>query len=392
MTFRYLDDEHMASLRRALRDAGLAEHDVLDSLAVDLPHAIRAVVNQTRIDPIDRLMRTLGWLNAKRRDDNGTVPLLLWLKNAAFRVEGIDQAAAEVVQRALAEVSAKASGFPTDGGRARLAAGAVGQRERIVHSDDLLPYRFLERGAKAGRSVARLVVERFDGGQPTHDDQGKPWRSVGTSWLLTRDLIVTNHHVINARNDGERPAPQSDLELQSCGALAQFDFDAKGQEDQMPVRVRGLEAFSPLDGRLDYAILRLDRPLDRAPLQLAGRALELRAAPVGATALNIIQHPNGWYKQVACRNNLAHRADEHEIWYFTDTMVGSSGAPVFDDEWRVVALHKMWRPADNVLFQGKTTAWVNVGTQMTAVLQDLGRQGKVALLEEIARAPERVTS
>jgi hypothetical protein len=44
---------------------------------------------------------------------------------------------------------------------------------------------------------------------------------------------------------------------------------------------------------------------------------------------------------------------------------------VFDDRWRVVALHIGAEAVENVSFQGRSTAWVNVGAQMAAILQDL---------------------
>ena len=70
-------------------------------------------------------------------------------------------------------------------------------------------------------------------------------------------------------------------------------------------------------------------------------------------AVNIVQHPRGEYKRVAVRNNLVSAADETTVRYFTDTDYGSSGSPVCDDQWRVVALHRGARRAKDVQFQGK---------------------------------------
>ena len=50
---------------------------------------------------------------------------------------------------------------------------------------------------------------------------------------------------------------------------------------------------------------------------------------------------------------------------------GSSGSPVFNDQWQVVALHRASTYVAQVEFQGKTTAYVNVGTHMSAILDDL---------------------
>jgi hypothetical protein len=44
---------------------------------------------------------------------------------------------------------------------------------------------------------------------------------------------------------------------------------------------------------------------------------------------------------------------------------------VLDDKWQVVALHRGSTVAQNVKFQGKSVAWVNIGTQMSAIAADL---------------------
>lgn len=55
--------------------------------------------------------------------------------------------------------------------------------------------------------------------------------------------------------------------------------------------------------------------------------------------MNIIHHPQGDYKQISIRENLFVGIDETKIYYETDTAQGSSGSPVFNDQWQVVGLH-----------------------------------------------------
>ena len=55
--------------------------------------------------------------------------------------------------------------------------------------------------------------------------------------------------------------------------------------------------------------------------------------------VNIIQHPSGGPKQISLYHNLVSFANDQRIQYLTDTLPGSSGSPVFDNDWRVVALH-----------------------------------------------------
>jgi endonuclease G len=60
---------------------------------------------------------------------------------------------------------------------------------------------------------------------------------------------------------------------------------------------------------------------------------------VNVEKLNIIHHPQGDYKQISIRENLFIDIDETKIYYETDTAQGSSGSPVFNDQWQVVGLH-----------------------------------------------------
>jgi len=53
----------------------------------------------------------------------------------------------------------------------------------------------------------------------------------------------------------------------------------------------------------------------------------------------IVQHPGGGPKQIAFYHNVVVYAGDKRVQYLTDTLPGSSGSPVFDNEWNVVALH-----------------------------------------------------
>lgn len=75
----------------------------------------------------------------------------------------------------------------------------VVNNEAIVHQDDMLDFAFLGQGTTAGSSVAKLLVPRFEGGAQIFDAAGRPVLYYGTGWLAAPDLVVTNHHVINAR-------------------------------------------------------------------------------------------------------------------------------------------------------------------------------------------------
>jgi V8-like Glu-specific endopeptidase len=55
--------------------------------------------------------------------------------------------------------------------------------------------------------------------------------------------------------------------------------------------------------------------------------------------VTIIQHPRGQPKQLALRENRVVDILEDFVHSITDTHRGSSGSPVFNDQWNVVSLH-----------------------------------------------------
>ncbi|HEX6718990.1 MAG TPA: serine protease, partial [Pyrinomonadaceae bacterium] len=245
----------------------------------------------------------------------------------------------------------------------------------IVYRDDMVDFWFLEAGAFAGKSVAKLFVPRFENTAPAMEN-GKQRRTLGTGWLLTDQLVMTNHHVVHFRKRGEAPATNADLLLQGKNTIVKFDYNT-AEDDGEDVEVEKLEAW---DEELDFAILRLKNAVTRTPLRIEKRKVVFSEGIY--VPVNIIQHPSGHPKRVALRNNLLTDADDKTIRYFTDTLTGSSGSPVFSDEWRVIGLHCGSTDVSGVSFQGRSTAVVNVGTQITAILDHLDVHAK-ALRQEI---------
>lgn len=86
----------------------------------------------------------------------------------------------------------------------------------------------------------------------------------------------------------------------------------------------------------------------------------------------MLGHPRGRSKRYGIRNNLVSGGTDTDLRYFTDTEFGSSGSPVCNDRWEVVALHRGATYVEGVQFQGKPTAYVNVGTHLEVILKDIG--------------------
>ncbi len=81
-------------------------------------------------------------------------------------------------------------------------------------------------------------------------------------------------------------------------------------------------------------VLRLEKPISRSPVPLSS------TSKVKVTdGVVIIQHPQGSHKQFILEPEGILSVDEQYVYYNADTQRGSSGAPVFDENLHVVAMH-----------------------------------------------------
>ncbi|MEX2233633.1 MAG: trypsin-like peptidase domain-containing protein [Cyclobacteriaceae bacterium] len=306
--------------------------------------------------PMGQMLSDLGTMNIVERLADGQIPMLAFLNNAVLFLSGMPQEA--VVNTYIDKINRKGNGIPA------LDVAALGEiKEKIIHRNDMVLGTFLSEGLAAATSVMKLLVPSYKNGVRRKTGGNVDLLFNGTGWMFGNSLIMTNHHVVNARMDGEALASSDDLHVQAAGTTAEFDFDSKGQAGQI-VKCVNLEAW---DATLDYALVRAE-PTARIPLRLAVSKVVIGQDPF---PVNIIQHPNGSEKKFAIRNNLVNTSNASELQYFTDTESGSSGSPVFDDKWRVVALHRGSVFVNNVQFQGKNTAFVNIGTHINSILSHM---------------------
>jgi endonuclease G, mitochondrial len=239
--------------------------------------------------------------------------------------------------------------------------------ERIIFVNDMVPFGFAAGAARCGQSVARLIVPRFDNGQPrTQPFTDQQIQYFGTGWLLGGRHIITNHHVVNARDPGEADASLDDFALQGENTTVQFDYNQRNAAGDP----RTVQSVAAANKKLDYAILELESPTGREPLTVLEKEFDLPSQSY--VPVNLIQHPGGNPKTLGIRNNLVATVKDINIAYFTDTEPGSSGSPVCTDNWQVIALHKASSASFGEFeFQGKKTAWVNIGTCIHHILKDL---------------------
>lgn len=198
--------------------------------------------------------------------------------------------------------------------------------ERIIGERNLFEVNYLAQGLAASKPVCRIRIR---------SRAGKPL-GFGTGFLVAPGLMLTNNHVLSGKDSAANSTAEFDFELDSH-FVEKTDRKFHLRPDQV--------FFS--DKALDFTFVRVAaRAGDDFPLANFGHLplISTTGKAINGEYVSIIQHPEGGHKKLVIRDNqiLAVEDGDHDdafIHYTTDTEPGSSGAPVFNDQWQVVALH-----------------------------------------------------
>ncbi len=175
---------------------------------------------------------------------------------------------------------------------------------------------WLYKAIEASKSVCRIV--RADGIK-------------GTGFVLKGGYLLTNQHVIENKQIAQKAKIEFNYELDETGSPTEpvtyyLDTDTEDMKS------------SP-NHELDYTYIKIKDNPSKPLSQWGFLELDLFSDPqIGDPAI-IIQHPNGRRKEITFRNNNIISVWNSKLFYLTDTLTGSSGAPVFNKEWKVIALH-----------------------------------------------------
>ena len=205
--------------------------------------------------------------------------------------------------------------------------------ERILGTSDLMEVVFLEVALAVARTVARVRVNGPSG----------ILAGFGTGFMVSPRLLLTNNHVLNTADIARVSVAEFGFEthLGEGAARAGLPFRLEPNRFYLsePALDFALVAIAPasLDGSKQIKDFGFNRLVDN----------DTDLITVGQFS-NIIQHPSGQPKQLAFRQNEVIAKPTDFLHYRTDTAPGSSGAPVFNDQWQVVALHRagVWATND----------------------------------------------
>lgn len=218
-------------------------------------------------------------------------------------------------------------------------------------TNDIQRSAFLVEGAEVRRAVALVEV---------NDARAS---ALGSGFLISPSLFITNNHVIRDADAARVATLRFDFELDKNGrpvpgttyVLAPNRFFFTSPEEDLDFTIVALGELVTGDaGVQSLGFLPLSDASDKHALGIP---------------LNIIQHPQGFTKMVTVRNNLLAERTDNTLLYETDTEVGSSGSPVFNDDWDVVALHHYGEPFRAKVDGGGQRPELNEGIRISSIVR-----------------------
>jgi transcriptional regulator with XRE-family HTH domain len=211
---------------------------------------------------------------------------------------------------------------------------------------------------------------------------------VGTGFLVGPNYLLTNYHLLPEKSDADDLIAEFGYEQDFLGRniepikykLDPSFFVSNKELDYTLVKVQKTSISHPRmafgeagdyfgwipmveDNKTIAPPLSLKEAEDRAiidqlsdkvqqrlkrPVALFGKEPGLLGEPgLPGEPVTIIQHPKGRYKQIVLFSNRLQRINNDFLYYEADSDYGSSGSPVFNQGWQLVALNRAAVAVDN---------------------------------------------
>lgn len=197
-----------------------------------------------------------------------------------------------------------------------------GELEKIIGpTTDFVPIYYVEKARLSAHAVARVI-----------DGKRRP---LGTGVMVSPWLFMTNNHVIADAQSATSASIQFNYQLDIDdvpAAVTEFRLDPAtffwtSAENELDVSLIAVGPRKAGEGNLaDFGWCPLSSAQDKH---------------AEGDHVTIIEHPDADYKQIALRDNrvIGRGKQGITLYYAADTLHGSSGSPVFNDQFSLVALH-----------------------------------------------------
>ena len=232
--------------------------------------------------------------------------------------------------------------------------------EKIILTADFVGVRYLDAGVVAARSVGRVNIL----------DAARNPAGFGTGSLVSASLLLTNHHVLpdaeTARNSFIEFNYQDGVDGKAL-ATQNFGFDP--------------DRFFLADDERDFALVAVHATAAELAPYGFNPLIEAEGKAIIGEYVTIVQHPRGEKKQIALRENKIVDMPDRFMHYAADTEPGSSGSPVFNDQWEVVALHHASVVAPE---HAELGGFLNEGIRVSRIMQFVKEQALSPAMRALA--------
>ena len=191
-----------------------------------------------------------------------------------------------------------------------------------------LPRRFLARAMELSGAVGRIVIRIPD---------GDLW--YGTGFMISPDLMVTCHHVLDTPDTAGSGELWLDYYEEVDGSFAQ------------PIKLQlAPQTFFATSAELDLSVVAVDkRSAEYSRLGERSYIGVSASPPIIGERVNIIHHPQGEPQQFSINDGQVVDVLENHLHYDASTNQGSAGAPVFNDQWELIAIHHHAVPRNDAI-------------------------------------------
>lgn len=191
--------------------------------------------------------------------------------------------------------------------------------ELVIGRSNFLPSWFAYVGDQRQKAVCLISTQ----GTNYLGETGR-WR--GSAFLVSENILLTNHHVLNSQQVAEN-------------ASAIFNFQANQLGNDLPTVLFRLrpDLLFLTDNKLDFTFVAVEGEpgCQFGCIQMSRAFFNVSDGEY----CNVIQHPGGEKKVFVLQENRVKKQTPATLLYTSDTMPGSSGSPVFNNDWNLVALH-----------------------------------------------------
>ena len=207
----------------------------------------------------------------------------------------------------------------------------------IIKRDSNLPISFISKAYICSKAVGRIVVNN----------------GMATGFLISGSLVVTCNHVI----------PDIDTAINSSFQIDYY-VKADGSFNQYTEFKLDPATFFSTSKELNITVVAIKSEVD-----LSDRCLPIvtHTGSVSGESINLIHHINGEPQKISFRDGTILELSELQLRYDAPTKGGSSGAPIFNDQWELIGMHQQGGYITS-LIDPSTKIFINGGVRTSVLI------------------------